>query len=217
MMPVFSADTPESLGMLQQLDDCKGKFGIMAHPYASGNFKKQFADFNLPAFKIGDPGICQEGNMDYHKLFGEYEKMGVDYGTIKYCCRGPSETLESANEALKEYKKGNYNFQLMGVAQGNTVAEYAGSYKSQRCTGLGIVVLGGLLAKAENPAGMDDAKNGTFLKNVLHAIRALCPDDKIFPLGAFNKSMAEIFKSENIWALDYGGKHSMATRMGQMH
>lgn len=142
--------------------------------------------------------------MDYHKLFAEYEEMGVDYGTIKYCCRNTAETLESAREALEAYENGNYHFELAGVAQGNTVAEYARSYKSQRCMGLGIVVLGGLLGKTENPAGMAGAKNGTFLKNALHAIRALYPDDKLFPLWASNKRIAEIFKSENIWASDCG-------------
>lgn len=107
MIPVFSLDTPASLEILKQLEDCKGKFRILAHPYTSDNFKKRFTDFNLPAFKIGDPGICQEGNMDYHKLFGEYKKMGVDYGIIKYCCREPSKTCESAEEALKAHQNGH--------------------------------------------------------------------------------------------------------------
>jgi len=205
MIPVFVLDRPASLRILQQLEDCKGKFGILAHPFTSDNFKKQFADFNLSAFKIGDSGIYQKGGMSYHKLFEEYEKMGVDYGIIKDYYRNPEKTLESAKKALKIYKKGKYNFQLMGVAQGNTVAEYVRSYKSQKDIGLSIVVIGGLLDKIENHVRMVKVKNETFLKNVLHAIRVLYPDDKIFPLGVFNKRRVGIFKSENIWASDYKG------------
>jgi len=205
MIPVFVLDRPASLRILQQLEDCKGEFGILAHPYTSDNFKKQFADFNLSAFKIGDSGIYQKGDMDYPKLFAEYEKMCVDYGIIKDYYRDPAKTLESAKEALEVYKNGKYNFQLMGVAQGNTVAEYVRSYKSQKDIGLSIVVIGGLLDKIENHVRMVKVKNETFLKNVLHAIRALYPDDKIFPLGVFNKNRVETFKSENIWASDYKG------------
>ncbi len=204
MIPVFVVDRPASLRILQQLTDHKDEFGILAHAYTSDNFKKQFADFSLTDFKIGDSGIYQKEYMNYEELFKEYEKMHVKYGIIKDFYRDPRKTLKSAKDANKMYNKGNYNFELIGVAQGNTVAEYVRSYKEQRAL-FGKVAIGGLLDKVENHVRMVKVKSDVFLKNVLHAIRVYNPDDDIFPLGVFNKKRISLFEQQNIWASDYKG------------
>lgn len=59
------------------------------------------------------------------------------------------------------YNKGNYNFELIGVAQGNTVAEYVRSYKEQRAL-FGKVAIGGLLDKVENHVRMVKVKSDVF-------------------------------------------------------
>ena len=204
MIPVFVLDRPVSLRILEQLKDYKGKFGILAHAYTTDNFKEKFASFDLTDFKIGDSGIYQKKPMDYQELFNEYEKMHVKYGIIKDYYRDPKKTFESAKLAKSEYDKRKHNFELMGVAQGTTVAEYVRSYEEQRKL-FDIVAIGGLLDKIEKHVRMVRVKSDIFLGNVLHAIRMLHPKDDIFPLGAFNKKRIEMFERENIWASDYKG------------
>lgn len=170
MIPVFVLDNPDSISTLQKLKYYKGEFVILTHTYTSDNFKRQFQD--LSDFKIGSPDIYKKDNMDYYKLFDEYEKMGANYGIIKYYYIDSKKTLESAKEGLEIYKNGNYHFKLMGIAQGNTVSEYVINYKNQKSLGFDIVAIGGL-----------SDKNGTFLKNVIHAIGVLYPDDDILLLG----------------------------------
>lgn len=205
MIPVFVLDRPVSLRILEQLKDYKGKFGILAHAYTTENFKEKFASFDLTDFKIGDSGIYQKKPMNYTELFNEYEKMNVQYGIIKDYYRDPKKTLESAKLAKAEYEKGKYKFELMGVAQGITVAEYIRSYEEQRDLGFKKVAVGGLLDKVEKHVRMVRINSDVFLANVLHAIHVLHPEDDIFPLGAFNKKRIEMFERENIWASDYKG------------
>ena len=205
MIPVFVLDRPVSLKILEQLKDYKGKFGILAHAYTSDNFKKQFAAFSLTKFKIGDSGIYQKKNMSYKELFDEYKKMNVEYGIIKDFYRDPKKTFESAKLAKKVFEDGNYHFRLMGVAQGNTVAEYVRSYQQQKDLGFEKVAVGGLLDKIENHKRMVKVKSDVFLQNVLHAIKVINSKDDIFPLGVFNKKRIELFERENIWASDYKG------------
>ena len=204
MIPIFVLDRPVSLRILEQLKDYKGKFGILAHAYTSDNFKQKFAEFDLTTIKIGDSGIYQKKPMDYNELFNEYKKMHLKYGIIKDYYRDPKKTIESAKLAVKEYKKGNYNFELMGVAQGNTVAEYVRSYEAQRNL-FENVAIGGLLDKVENHVRMVRVKSDVFLENVLHAIHILYPKDLLFPLGAFSKKRIGMFERENVWASDYKG------------
>ena len=52
---------------------------------------------------------------------------------------------------------------------------------------------------------MVKVKSDIFLKNVLHAIHVLYPEDLLFPLGAFNKKRVSLFERENVWASDYKG------------
>lgn len=204
MIPVFVLDRPVSLRILERLKDYKEKFGILAHVYTSDNFKNKFASFDLTEFKIGDSGIYQKNTMNYDELFEEYEKMNVKYGIIKDFYRDPKRTFESAEIAKKYHRKGNYHFNLMGVAQGNTVAEYVKSYQQQR-TLFDNVAIGGLLDKIDNHVRMVRVKSDVFLDNVLHSIRILHPTDNLFPLGVFNKKRINMFERENIWASDYKG------------
>lgn len=204
MIPVLVLDRPVSLRILEQIKDYNGKFGILAHTYTSDNFKKKFAAFELTDFKIGDSGIYQKDSMCYDDLFEEYEKMKVKYGMIKDYYRDPKRTLESAYLAKKMYDKGNYSFELMGVAQGNTVAEYVRSYDEQRVL-FDRVAIGGLLDKVENHVRLVKVKSDIFLANVLHAVRLLHPNDHLFPLGVFNMKRIRMFEQENVWASDYKG------------
>lgn len=205
MLPIFVVDRPASLRILGGLTENKGEFGILAHAFTTSNFKKQFAEFNLAAFKIGDSGIYQKNEQGYREIFLAYDEMKVDYGIIKDFLRDRKKTYESAKMALKEHKRGKYSFRLVGVAQGKSVAEYIQSYREQRNLGLEIVAIGGLLDKIPNHVRLVKVKHDVMLRNVLRAIRMEFPDDKLFPLGVFNRKRLQFFNEIGVWASDYKG------------
>lgn len=206
MIPIFVADRPASLRILSGLTDHKGAFGILSHAFTTSNFKKQFSDFSLAAIKVGDSGIFQKKkNYTYAEIFKSYEEMRVDYGIIKDHYRDKEKTLESAKQAFEEYRKNNYNFKLIGVAQGKSVSEYLQSYSQQKELGLDIVAIGGLLDKVPKHVRLVKVKHDIMLKNVLRAIRINFPNDKIFPLGVFNKRRLQFFNEIDVWASDYKG------------
>ncbi len=206
MIPIFVVDRPASLRILSGLTEHKGEFGILAHAFTSGNFKKQFSDFNLATVKVGDSGIFQKKtDYSYSQIFRSYEAMGVNYGIIKDYFRDRKKTLESAELAIKEYQNGTKSFKLIGVAQGKSVAEYLQSYREQRELGLDIVAIGGLLDKIPNHVRLVKVKHDIMLRNVLRAVRTNFPSDKIFPLGVFNRRRLQFFNQVDVWASDYKG------------
>lgn len=209
MIPIFVADRPASLRILSGLSDHSNEFGILAHAFTTSNFKEHFRDFRQASIKVGDSGIYQGKDISYTDLFSEYEKMGVTHGIIKDHYRDQQLTLVSAERAIKVYKKGNgkknYSFELIGVAQGNTVAEYIESYTAQKKLGYNTVAIGGLLYKMENHKRMVRVKTSVFLRNVLTSIRRLYPHDILFPLGVFSKKRMRLFSELNVWGADYKG------------
>ena len=207
--PIFVVDRPASLRILSGLTEYSREFGILAHAFTTNNFKKIFNEFELASVKVGDSGIYQGKDISYKDLFSEYEKMGVTHGIIKDHYRDPVQTLKSAKKAIKVYKmgrkKGHYNFELVGVAQGETVADYIHSYMAQKELGYKMVAIGGLLYKIENHKRMVRLENNVFLRNVLTGIRRKYPNDELFPLGVFHRNRMKLFSDLNIWGADYKG------------
>lgn len=205
--PIFVADRPVSLRILEKLGEHEGQFGILAHAFTTENFKKRFREFTLSKYKIGDSGIFQGKDIPYEDLFKEYLKMGVTHGVIKDSYRNPKETLKSATIALNEYKRLELSneFVLVGVAQGNSIAEYVKSYSDQRNLGMSMVAIGGLLTKIQKHKRMVVIKKEEFLLRLLAVLRKLYPEDNIFLLGAFSRSRIGLFKEFNIWGADYKG------------
>lgn len=207
MIPIFVADRPFSLKILEGLTDYRDQFGILSHAFTTDNFKKKFKGFPLTSTRIGDSGIFQGRDSDYDYLFGEYLKMGVSHGIIKDYYRDPKKTLSSAREGMKVYRSDGYEgkFILIGVAQGSTVEEYIKSYIKQKQMGYEMVAIGGLLDKVEKHARMVKVRREDLLRDTLLKIKDKYPNDKLFPLGAFNRSRIGLFKDLGIWASDYKG------------
>ncbi len=205
--PFFVADRPVSLRILEGLEEFKGDFGILSHAFTTDNFKKKFNEFNLAKWKIGDSGIYQGKEVPYKLLFNEYIKMGVTHGIIKDYYRDPKKTLESAKEGLKVHKNQSLNekFNLVGVAQGNTLEEYLESYNAQREIGYAMVAIGGLLTKVEKHKRMVKVKKEKFLVELVRTIRRKYPHDEIFLLGAFSRPRIGLFKELDVWGADYKG------------
>ena len=205
--PIFVADRPASLRILEGLDTFQGDFGILSHAFTSDNFKQKFKEFTLAKWKIGDSGIYQGKEIPYDELYKEYLKMGVTHGIIKDYYRNPKKTLESAKMAMNAYESQNFKgkFILVGVAQGNTLDEYLKNYDAQRKMGYPMVAIGGLLTKVEKHKRMVKVKKEEFLTKLVRTIRQNYFEDEIFLLGAFSRSRIGLFKELNIWGADYKG------------
>lgn len=207
LTPLFVVDRPISLEILKGLEDLRGQFGILSHAFTTENFKVKFREFQFAKFKIGDSGIYQGKEISYTELFNEYIKMGVTHGIIKDYYRNPIKTLESAKQARDYYYISDLQgkFDLIGVAQGNSIEEYLQSYEDQKNLGYKIIAVGGLLSKVEKHARMVKVLKEEFTTSVLKTLRTRYPDDMIFPLGIFSRSRMGLFKELNIWATDYKG------------
>ncbi|MCL4447067.1 MAG: hypothetical protein M1556_01410 [Candidatus Thermoplasmatota archaeon] len=207
MIPIFVADRPFSLKILEGLK-CQGyPFGILSHVFTSKNFKEKFKDFTLATIKVGDSGIYQGQDVSYEYLFSQYVKMGVSHGIIKDYYRDPELTLSSAKEAIKIHNTGDYNksFELVGVAQGRSVEEYVESYRKQKKMGYEMVAIGGLLDKVQRHVRLVKVKREELLEETLRTIREHYPQDRLFPLGTFNRARIKLFKEVGVWGSDYKG------------
>lgn len=207
MIPIFVVDRPFSLKILEGLKNQNYHFGILSHAYTTKNFKEKFKAFSLAEVKIGDSGIFQRKDASYHFLFKEYLKMGVSHGIIKDYYRDSDQTLKSAREAIKVYRSSSYDkdFKLVGVAQGRSVEEYVENYTKQKRMGYEMVAVGGLLDKIENHVRLVKVKRKQMLVDTLTKIREKYPEDKLFPLGTFNRSRIALFKNLEVWGSDYKG------------
>jgi hypothetical protein len=154
-----------------------------------------------------DSGVFTKNgcNREYKDLFEIYRNMNADYGIIIDHLKDAYKTIKSASDALKEYKKNNYSFKLMGVAQGNTPEEYLECYDDLKKMGYKHIAIGGLLKKFENTARYAKVRDETFLYNVIKKIRDKYPDDWLFVLGCYHPKRHDKFNELNVFGGDYKG------------
>jgi len=157
--------------------------------------------------KMCDSGIFQkEGcSFEYSKLFSIYENMKVTYGIIIDYLKQKDETLKSAKKALKEYKNGNYYFQLVGVSQGETLEEYVECYNKLKKMGYSHIAVGGLLKKRENSVRYVGVRSEQLLRDTLSRIRNENPKDWLFALGCYHPKRHGSFSKIGVFGSDYKG------------
>lgn len=154
-----------------------------------------------------DSGVFTKNGCDrnYKDLFEIYQNMDADYGIIIDYLKDKKKTIRSASKALKEYKKKDYSFKLIGVAQGNTPEEYLECYDGLRKMGFKHIAIGGLLKKLENTARYTRVRDEAFLYNVIKTIRDKYPDDWLFVLGCYHPKRHDKFNEFNVFGGDYKG------------
>lgn len=154
-----------------------------------------------------DSGVFTKNGCDrnYRDLFKIYQNMDADYGIIIDFLKDKKKTIKSASDALREYKKNDYSFKLIGVAQGNTPEEYLECYNSLKKMGYKHIAIGGLLKKLENTARYTKVRDETFLNNILKTIRDIYPDDWLFVLGCYHPKRHDKFNELNVFGGDYKG------------
>lgn len=143
---------------------------------------------------------------DYAALFNKYRSLGVDYGIIIDHLKDSERTIKSAEEAFKEYRRlQRHPFQLVGVAQGNSVKEYVGCYTRLKEIGFDKVAVGGLLRKKEQSKRFTHVRDEAVMYSVLRALRKAYPNDWLFALGAYHPKRHNRLDALNVWGGDYKG------------
>jgi len=210
-IPFFVVDRPMSLKLLEfcKISELPFKVGLMGHANTSKNFQKMFREFKGDnVIKMVDSSVFTKNGCSvrrYEDLFEIYEEMGAEYGIIIDVLKDKSKTLRSAKKAIRLYKKGDYNFKLVGVAQGKTVEDYLDCYSKLKKLGYKYIGIGGLLKKIENSSRYVKVRDEKFLEEVIKKIRKEYPNDWLFLLGCFHPKRIDLFRKYRIFGADYKG------------
>ncbi|EPA06516.1 DUF6884 domain-containing protein [Candidatus Nitrosarchaeum limnium] len=210
-IPFLVVDRQKSLELLRYSKAHRQSFpiGLMGNANSTPNFRKEFKKFSgKNIVKIADSGIfTKDGGMSksYSELFEKYEEMGTNYGIILDVLKNKNKTIQSAKNAIKEYKKKKRSFKLIGVTQGKTVKEYLECYKILKRIGYKHIAVGGLLAKKENTARFVTVRNEKFLENVVSELRSRYAKDWLFLLGCFHTKRYPLLKKYRIFGADFKG------------
>ncbi len=172
-IPFLVIDRPNLLIPARQINKQR-QVGVMTHACTSKNFRKTIK--NLDLIKICDSGVflkaSNQQNLTYDELFDRYEEMNANYGIIFDVLGDAESSIKSAELAMDIYlSKRISSFNLVGVAQGQTVEEYV------RCTmtlielGYKHIAIGGMLKKNLQSARYVRVADDDFLAHILMAIR----------------------------------------------
>jgi hypothetical protein len=165
-------------------------------------------NFREKVITMADSGVfTKEGCMfsSYQDLYNEYEKMNVDYGIMIDYLKDKERTLRSAEEALNTYEKYDWNFRIVGVAQGLSCEDYIDCYLQLRDMGFRFIAIGGLLRKRENSARYVQVRDEGLLWSVLSEIREIDPHGWVFALGCYAPSRHHRLLELGVFGSDYKG------------
>lgn len=155
---------------------------------------------------IADSGVFtkQGGVIDYIELFHRYEEMGIVRGIMLDALGDKEETIRSGEKAIELYQSRNWNFKLVGVAQGKDEKEYIDCYEKLINIGFEEIAVGGLLKKRENTVRFVFTENNK-ISRIVKAIKSEWPEDRCFTLGVYNPRRHELLESLRVDAADYKG------------
>ena len=206
------ANTTERFGELfrnfpcGEPDYCKKLHQARRHPQGLCSSGRQFASYFE---KIGDSGVFNRDGChydDYPQLFRKYATLGVDFGIMADVLKDSERTIESARRGFEAYSQlRSPSFQLVGVAQGNSVREYLRCYTSLRRIGYNRIAIGGLLRKKEKSKHFVHVRDEHMMYDVLRAIRLRYPADWLFALGAYHPKRHNRLAALGIFGGDYKG------------
>jgi len=228
MIIFFVVDRPASLeilkGLFAMIPD--QKFGLLTHAFVSKNFIEKFRGFPYKTplkyfdkdldedelnksiedriIKFVDSGIFNEKSISYKELFKRYEELSADYGVIIDFLNDKEQTLKSAEEAIKIYRQNNYNFKLVGVAQGKNEKDYIECYEALLKMGYEYIAIGGLLRRLGSSNYLN-LRSEKFLIEVINEIKKQFNPRWLFTLGVFHPKRKKLLEDLGIWGADYKG------------
>jgi len=188
---------------------------------AIGNISRPFREkFRyMEHEKICDSGVFSKKRLSHEELFNNYEYVEATYGIILDKYRDIDGTLNNAREAMKIYKSKKYNFNLVGVCQGNTIDEYIKCTKKLISIGYTHIAIGGLLKKVGDRYRVEDESH---IEEIIWKIRKFY-DGWLFVLGCYSESekRLELFEKWDIYGADskqwcFKYKKEQGDRQGQL-
>jgi len=157
--------------------------------------------------KMVDSGVFGKHgcDLDYADLFEAYERMNADYGVMIDVLRDSAATVASARRALRAYSQRDYQFELVGVAQGNQCKDYLRCYRKLQNMGFSCIAIGGLLRKRKNTVRYTYVRSQVLMDQVLRQVRAEFDPSWLFALGVFHPKRIPLFVEHGVWGSDYKG------------
>lgn len=185
---------------------CNLTYGTKSH--VEGKCRYGIA-YSAHFVKMGDSGVFTRDGCkipDYDDLYRKYRRLGVEFGIMIDYLKDSDRTLESATRAMEVYlRHPARGFKLVGVAQGNSLAEYLDCYSRLREIGFERIALGGLLRKKENSKRFVHVRDEQMMYKVLRVLRRKYPKDWMFALGAYHPKRHNRLDALNVWGGDYKG------------
>jgi len=157
---------------------------------------------------ICDSGVFQKqgcGFTSYKELFRIYEALGAEYGVIMDSPKEKDVTLETAQEAMDEYRASGWNFNIIGVAQGRTLDDYIQCYAKLKSMGYDHIAVGGMLHRKIKSARYVMVSDEKLMRATLASIRKTDPDGWLFALGCYSPQRHHIFLENNVFGSDSKG------------
>ena len=201
-IPFLVIDRLNLLIPAQQINKQR-QVGVMTHACTSKNFRKAIKDLDL--LKICDSGVFLKAvlqeNLTYDELFARYEEMNADYGIIFDVLGDAKSTIKSAKSAINIYFSKRRSFNLVGVAQGQTVEQYVKCTKSLIDLGYKHIAIGGMLKKNLQSARYVRVADDDFLAEVIRSIREVW-QGWLFCLGCYHPKRIQLFDQYKIFGSD---------------
>jgi hypothetical protein len=216
MIPFFVLDRPNALALLgKAITTPAMRFGIMTHARVSERFvresdalRKRITErFGFTPSLIVDSGAFTKNHapITESELFIRYERMGASYGVVNDILGDYPGTVQNCSKAMAEYLKSRRKFNLVGVTQGQCIAEYLACYNELARMGYRHIAIGGLLQKKPRSIRFTQVKSQEFMREVLSAIRSEFNPKWLYVLGAYHPQRHESFRELGVWGSDYKG------------
>lgn len=210
------------------------RYGIMTHALTTERFRSLFAAYPCGDSgvcracheEIIEPGsMCERGlrlcknvvkmcdsgifagnqRLSYQELFSRYEAMNLDYGVMIDYLSDARRTVQSAQKAILAFEGRRYSFQLVLVAQGQTVDEYVDCYQQLKELGEYPIAVGGMLKRKINSARYLHVSQEQLLDALLGKIRETFDPKWLFVLGVYHPKRHDLLSKYGVIGADYKG------------
>jgi hypothetical protein len=154
-----------------------------------------------------DSGIFAKNGctLTYDTLFNTYQWMRAEDGVMIDVFKDWQATIRSAKDAMSNCGQHAWSFQLVGVAQGEQLADYLHCYEQLLRLGFTCIAIGGLLKRRENTVRYVNVRDERLLEEVLSSIRRRFAPEWLFVLGAFHPRRIGLFQEYGVWGRDDKG------------
>lgn len=145
--PWMVADRPNHLEVLADAAEQSDHFGVLARADVTGTVEDLIAEIDVPVIIDNGAFAQAETDEDLIELFDAFDRMQADFGLLPDVIGSRQETNDLFAQAMRLRERGRRSWEWtpVGVAQGETPAEYADSLWDIYQMGADHIAIGGLL------------------------------------------------------------------------